>query len=344
MEVGALVLGDNLPDPVTGARPTHAERHRGIVDFAVRSEALGFDLIWIGEHHFCDYVVSSPALLLAAIAERTRRIRLGTGVTLLGLQDPVRVAEDFATLDVLSGGRAEVAVGRGVLKQPYADFGLAYNESNAILEERVELLLRLWTETDVAWSGSFRAPLDGVTVMPRPVQSPHPPLWVAAGTSAQSIAFAAKRGLPLMIPGIFVPVEVLRPVVEGYREAFLAAGHDARSMRVGFATHVHVAEDGETARARWEPFHMAYIRWVFEELLRGRGESHPEGLLPDYEALIHGGSICGSASEVTERLLAAKEMLELDTCLALFDNGPLPEALLHDSVERFAADVLPHLR
>ena len=178
MKIGVLSLGDCLDDPVSGAVTSPAERHRAIVDEGVLAETLGFDSVWLGEHHFCDYVLAAPPVVLAAIAARTTRIRLGTGVTLLANLDPVRVAEDYATVDAISNGRVELSVGRGILVDTYEVFGQKPDQSRERFRENLELLRRLWSERDVTWSGRFRAPLDHVTVEPRPVQRPHPPIWV----------------------------------------------------------------------------------------------------------------------------------------------------------------------
>lgn len=213
LQIGLLSLGDCLDDPVGGGRPTPAERQRAIVESAVQAERLGFDSAWLGEHPFCDSVLSAPPVVLAAIAARTERLRLGgqlrwptrneakpseahpsgTGLTVLANLDPVRAAEDYATLDGISGGRVELVAGRGLLADPDEAFGQETDESRERFRENVELLLRLWTETEVSWSGRFRAPLERVTVEPRPVQQPHPPIWVG-GHSPAALRRAVRFG------------------------------------------------------------------------------------------------------------------------------------------------------
>src|SRR6478672_30884 len=179
MDVGLLTLGELLTDPVTGARRTHAERHRSIVEQAVLGEQAGFTSFHVGEHHFCDYIVSSPPVILAAIAERTTTLRLSTGVTLGVNLDPVRVAEDYATVDVLSGGRMEPCIGRGTFfPHTFAGFGQDPRQAKDVYAEHLELLLALWEREDVDWHGEFRAPLHGMTTYPRPVQQPRPPVWL----------------------------------------------------------------------------------------------------------------------------------------------------------------------
>jgi alkanesulfonate monooxygenase SsuD/methylene tetrahydromethanopterin reductase-like flavin-dependent oxidoreductase (luciferase family) len=350
MECGLLVLGDHLPNPHTGERLSQAERHRQIVELAVRGEEIGLGSVWLGEHHGCDYILSSPPVVLAAIAERTRRMRLGTGVTLLGTLDPLRAAEDYATVDVLSGGRVEVVAGRGVLRRTYADFGLDPDRSREAFEEKVELLLRLWREEDVRSDGRHRAPLAGVTAQPRPLQRPHPPVWIGGGSSFDSIDLAARLGLALMLPSVLGPPEAFVLHVERYRERFVP-GPAGGAPRVGACSHVHVARDGRAARARWEPYHMGYIRWVLLELMPWGGLNiGPSGLrpppptaAPDFETLCRGPSICGSPAEVADRIGAIRERLGVDLHIAMFDHGGIPEPELQDALELYGKEVLPQL-
>jgi alkanesulfonate monooxygenase SsuD/methylene tetrahydromethanopterin reductase-like flavin-dependent oxidoreductase (luciferase family) len=342
---GLLILGDLLPDPATGVRPSEAARHRQFVELAVRAEAVGFDSVWLGEHHLCDYILSAPPVVLAAIAERTERLRLGTGVTLLGSLDPLRAAEDYATVDALSGGRLELVVGRGVLRRTYRDFGLDPDRSRQIFAENLELLLALWSQENVSWRGSFRAPLDGVTLRPRPVQRPHPPVWVGGGSSVESVELAARLGLPLMLPSVLAPPRAFEPLVRRYREAWQAAGRDPAAASVGACSHVHVARDSQTARERWRPYHMSYISWVIG-LIRDSGANLPGAEMapgPAFEALVQGPSICGSPAEVAERIAEMRALLGLDLHLAMFDHGGIPEKLLMETLDLFGAEVLPLL-
>jgi alkanesulfonate monooxygenase SsuD/methylene tetrahydromethanopterin reductase-like flavin-dependent oxidoreductase (luciferase family) len=349
-QIGLLSLGDRLEDPVGGGRPTPAERHRAIVESAVLAEQLGFDSLWLGEHHFCDYVRSAPPVVLAAIAARTERLRLGTGVTLLANLDPVRVAEDYATLDGISGGRVELVAGRGILAETYEAFGQkpepmirrATRESRERFRENVELLRRLWIETELSWSGRFRAPLERVTVEPRPVQQPHPPLWIGGGSSLHSVDLAAELGLPLMLPTVLAPPAHFAPLVDRYRTRAARAGHPAR---VGACHHAHVAADGHAARERWRPYYLNYLQFV-DRVWQHRERVHREAPVRlDYDQLLaEGVALCGSPAEVAERMLAARELLGLDVQLLLFDLGGLPEPTLRETLERFAADALPLLR
>jgi alkanesulfonate monooxygenase SsuD/methylene tetrahydromethanopterin reductase-like flavin-dependent oxidoreductase (luciferase family) len=350
MREGLLILGDHLPNPHDGAKTTAAARHRQIVETAVRAELLGFDSVWLGEHHLCDYVLSSPPVVLAAIAAQTSRLRLGTGVTLLGSLDPVRVAEDYATLDGLSNGRAEIVAGRGVLRRTYADFGHDPDSSRELFEENLAILLAAWSDSPVSYEAKHRAPLRDVTVQPRPQQTPHPPLWIGGGSSVASVDLAARLGLPLMLPSVLAPPAAFVPFVERYRANFAARGAGRERPVVGACSHVHVAADSQTARARWRPYHMQYVRWVTTVLIPWGGvnlsprEERAAGMpatVPEFEVLLRGPSICGSAAEVADRIAAMRSELGLDLHIAMFDHGGIPDAELADALQRFAADVIP---
>jgi alkanesulfonate monooxygenase SsuD/methylene tetrahydromethanopterin reductase-like flavin-dependent oxidoreductase (luciferase family) len=339
--IGLLSLGDCLADPVGGGRPTPAERRRAIVESAVLAEQLGFDSVWLGERPFCDSVLAAPAIVLAAIAARTERLRLGAGVALRADLDPVRVAEDYASLDGISNGRVELVAGGGILADDQEAFGPHTGDSRDRFREQLILLRRLWTETGVTWRGRVRAPLEQATVEPRPVQRPHPPLWVGGASSPEAVDLAAELGLPLMLPSAPAPPERFLPLVERYRERAARAG---RIARVGACSPVHVGANGDAARERWRPYYASALRfldhaWQRPELVHPRA-----GVELDAEGMLGGAAVCGSAAEVGERLLATRARLGLDVHLLIFDLGGLPEPAVREALERFGADVLPALR
>ncbi|MBR7838542.1 LLM class flavin-dependent oxidoreductase, partial [Actinospica durhamensis] len=226
MEIYYLSLGDHLPDPVTGVLVGQGERVRAIVEACVYAESLGFAGVGVGEHHFHDYIVSAPELLLAAIAARTSRLRLSTAVTLLAHADPVRVAEQFTVLDAVSAGRAQLCVARGVSSRTWAAFGSEGEQDvRDRLDEHLRLLLRLLGEPPVTWSGGSRPPLDAVTIQPRPsAEQPESRIWLGAGFSPRSADLAAALGLPLLLPSTLHHPEVHLPVVARYREALAQRG------------------------------------------------------------------------------------------------------------------------
>jgi len=327
MDVYLLILGDHLPDPCTGAVVSEAARLRAVVEQAVVAEEAGFTGVAIGEHHFTRYIVSAPELLLATIAARTSTLRLSTGVTLLAHRDPVLVAEELATLDVLSLGRAELVVARGVSPRTDAVFGIHSDELRARFDENLRLLLRLLEEPDVTWQGRFRPPLQGVTTTPRPLQRPHPPVWIGSG-SAVSADLGVELGMPLMLPSTLRDPGTHRPVVERYRSAMGAKG------RVALPSHVFVAPSSAEARRKWRPHLGAYA--TFADPWRGDGDV-------DVDLLMEGAAVCGDPGEVTDRLNQLGTLLDLDAHLVMVDVGGLPQPDVLDAIRLFGAEVIPRL-
>lgn len=345
-QIALLSLGDHLPDPHTGAWTSQTDKFRLLVDQSVHAEAAGFDAVLLGEHHYCGYILSVPQLVLAAIAERTTTLRLNTGVTLLPTLDPVRVAEDFATLDVLSGGRAEVTVGRGILPSAYAAIGRTVDSSREVFAESAALLLRLLAEEDVTWEGQWRPPLAGITVQPRSAQRPHLPVWIGGGSSMASVDLAAELGCPLMLPGVFAGPATFVPFVERYRAAFAEHGHDPAGCRVGTVFHAHVAATTQAARRRWEPYYRAYVEFVDElwddPSLFGTLSRRKEPL--DLDQRWSTTAMVGSPAEVTERIAHAHELLDLDLIALSMDLGGLPRELLFETLDLVGDRVIPALR
>lgn len=334
MELGLMSLGDHLPDPVSGRSTTQGERLRAVVEAAVRGEELGFDAMAVGEHHFSDYIVSSPFPMLAAIAARTTSMRLTTAVTLLPLLDPVRVAEDFATVDQLSEGRLELVLGRGISKDGYAEFEVDPGAARQILVEKLDLLRQIWTDDPVTWAGESRPRLEAVTVQPRAAQA-SPRVWMGTGMSEDSVRWTAELGLPLMLPSIFKPAEEWRDLVALYRGLMAESGR-AEDAFVGACSHVHLAGTSQQAREQWRPHLVQYAEWA--NRLRN------VDVAVDFEAIVNGPAVCGSPDEVAERLLSIREALEPDRHLSVFDIGGMPEGLVLDTMETFAEQVMPKVR
>lgn len=331
-----MSLGDLLPHPITGVRQTEQARHRSIVDQAILAETCGFTSVHLGEHHFSDYMLSAPPVVLGAIGERTDTLKLSTAVTLAGNLDPVRVAEDYATVDVLSGGRVELVLGRGSLfHHTYEGFGQPVDTARERYDESVSLLVRLLGEEDVTWEGRFRPPLRGHTTRPRPAGPV--PIWIGAG-SRGSAELAADLGCWLMLPSVFGNPELFAPVVDIYRARWEATGRDWADARVGACSHTHVATVHEQAIAGWEPYYRNY--WGFVgSLLEG------SGMWPsfDYEQLLAGPAICGGPEQVIDRIGQWRDLLGLDRHLFMFDLGGIGEAELRSTIELFATEVAPRL-
>lgn len=334
---GLLSLSDHLADAATGQHTTQAQRLNSIVELAVVAERAGFEHFGIGEHHFSGYILSSPFVVLGAIAAKTEHIRIGTSVTLLAHLDPVRVAEDLVTLDVVSNGRAEMTVARGVQLATQAAFGiLDEGELRPRFEENLRLLLRLLTEEQVTWSGRFRSPLRDVRLEPRPFQKPHPRITVGGGLSTVSCDLAADLGLPFCLPSLFCFPDDYLPIVERYRTRMTERG-SAHGISVGYPSYVHVARTSQEARARFRPYLENYARFAVE--YRGC-----QGRQLETDAVMNEAAICGSPAEVVDRIAAVNAKLGLDLHYLMPDLGGLPPGPLHEVMDLLATEVLPQLR
>jgi alkanesulfonate monooxygenase SsuD/methylene tetrahydromethanopterin reductase-like flavin-dependent oxidoreductase (luciferase family) len=337
MEIGVVNLGDNLPDPNTGVLLRDSEKHERLIAQAVVAEAAGFAVFQLGEHHFNHYVISSPIVALAAIAQRTTTIKLGTGVTLLPTRDPVLVAEEVATLDVVSGGRAEISVGRGVFEGIFRAMGRPAAQASEILEEFVELLHRLLTEEQVSWKGNWRVPLDDITIRPRPIQRSIP-LW---NGSTSALAQAARLGLPCTWVSVLFPFQQLAETAARYRQAWLEAGRTADSFQLGIGVHYHVAPTSQMARQRFEPHYAHYLEAARtiepSRIPRAIRSSRPD------PGLIDTVPICGSPAEVVDLLGTARDLLGLTRVVLVIDLGGMPQELVLEQLELTGSEVIPAL-
>ena len=343
MHVGLMTLGDHMPDPFTGNLMSARERHRMMVEGAVAADRAGFYSFNVGEHHGLPFITSSPPVILAAIAERTTNLRLGTAVALIANLDALRLAEDYATLDVLSGGRVDLVVGRGnFFVSTYTLFGQDVADSRALFEENVELVLELWQGGPVLWKGIFRAPINGVSLEPPPFQEPHPPLWIGGGSSDESAVLAGRLGLNLMLPSAFGNPSAFQRIVDVYRQAFVAR-HPGDQPQIGACWHANVAPTSQEARDRWEPRYHAYHAWM-QVLLKATNPDLPDYLIKPFNfewLTTKGPAIVGSPAEVADRLNALTEMLGIDVHLIKMDMGGMPEKEYLEMIDLMGAEVLP---
>jgi len=250
MRYGLIYLPSSLPP----TRPDGAERFRTVVDQVSFGEEIGFDSVWLAEHHFHSFAggFSSPSVIGAAIAQRTTRMRIGTAVLLLPYHNPLRVAEDYATLDCLSNGRVEFDIGHGFIKWEALTFGIALDELRDRFKENLEIVLKAWTAPVLHHQGRFHE-FNGVEVYPRPLQEPHPAVWMAATTSVESFELSGRLGFHMMLIPFLNDVEELRTKMQTYFSARRAAGHDPSTTRVLGVYHVHVSESAAEARKAAAP-------------------------------------------------------------------------------------------
>ncbi|ABS05938.1 LLM class flavin-dependent oxidoreductase [Kineococcus radiotolerans] len=341
MEIGVSAFAETTPDPGTGELVSHAERLRQVVEEIVLADQVGLDVYGLGEHHRPDYAASAPAVVLAAAASRTSRIRLSSAVTVLSSDDPVRVFQQFATLDGLSGGRAEIMAGRGSFIESFPLFGYDLEDYDDLYAEKLDLLLAIRQDPDhVVWAGDkHRAAIPGLGVFPRPVQSPLP-VWIAVGGNPQSVVRAGTLGLPLAIAIIGGMPEQFAPLAELYREAGRRAGHDPSTLRV--ATHSHGFVAPTTQRAT--DVHFRPYQAVMNGLGRERGWNHFSRTSYEAARSRRGALLVGNPEEVAEKIVAQHEQLGIDRFMLHVSAGTMPHADVLKAIELLGTEVAPLVR
>jgi probable LLM family oxidoreductase len=340
MEIGIDSFIATLADPVTGALYDPVVRLQNLLEEIELADRVGLDAFGIGEHHREEFLDSAPVVIMAAAAARTKRIRLNSAVTVLSAADPVRVFQEFATLDLISKGRAEIVAGRGSFTEAYPLFGLNLRDYDSLFSEKLELLLKIRESLNVHWSGKHRAPLTGQAVYPRPVQNPLP-VWVGVGGTPASFVRAGTLGLPLMVAIIGGEPHRFRPLVDLYREAGLEAGHAPESLKVGIHAVGYVADSDSQAA---DDFYPGFAR-MFTEIGRERG--WPPTRRAHYDAMLGptGALIIGSVKTVVEKILHYNEVLGGIARLNLqMSPGTLPHAKALHAIELLGDKVAPLVR
>ncbi len=337
MELGVYTFADVRPDPGGGPRPDAGRRLRELLEEAELADRVGLDVFGVGEHHRPDFAVSAPAVALAAVAARTERVRLTSAVTVLSSDDPVRVFEEFASLDLLSGGRAEIMVGRGSFLESFPLFGYELADYDALFAEKLGLLLELRSPNAVTWSGRHRAPLAGQSVHPRPLQEPLP-VWVAVGGSPESAVRAGALGLPMALAIIGGMPERFRPFAQLHREAAVQAGHDPPAL--GVNSHAYVADTSEQAVEEFFPAYTGMMNAIGRE----RGWS-PIGRREFDELRSPRGALAvGSPEEIAAKIAFQHRVFGHDRFLAQTSVGTLPHEHALRSIELLGTEVAPLVR
>jgi probable LLM family oxidoreductase len=333
MELGVYTFGEATAD---GAAP----RLRNLIEEIELADRVGLDVFGVGEHHRPDFAVSTPAVVLAAGAERSERIRLTSAVSVISSDDPIRVFQDFATLDLLSGGRAEIMAGRGSFIESFPLFGYDLDDYDELFSEKLELLLAARDSEVLDWPGTRHTPrIEARGVYPRPLQDPLP-VWIAVGGTPQSIVRAGMLGLPLALAIIGGQPERFVPLVDLYRRAATEAGHDPATLPVSLNMHVFVADSSQKAA---DVFYPGYAE-VMSRIGRERG--WPPLTRPQFDAgrAPGGHLLVGSPDEVTEKILGLKELFGMDRFLAQLSVGPMPHEDLMRAIELLGTEVAPAVR
>lgn len=339
-EIGIMTFGEVTEDPNTGAVRTPYQRARETIELARVADDVGLDVFGMGEHHRSDFVGSAPAIVLAAAAEATKRIRLASAVTVLSSDDPVRVWEQFATIDLLSAGRAEIIAGRGSYTESFPLFGYDLADYSELFREKLDLLLRIREQNPLTWSGTLRAPLVDADIAPRPYGDTIP-IWVGVGGSPASAVNAGRLGLPLALAILFGPMKMLVESAELYRAAAKHSGHDSSSLPVSMSVGGYVGSSSKQARDIMYP-HFAQFMMEHNHQ-RGRGMLLPRDAF-EAGASPAGSYVVGDAAEVTDKILRFREMYGLDRIIIQIGMGSMPQKELLAGVERLGTEVATAVR
>jgi probable LLM family oxidoreductase len=319
---------------------SESERLRNLIEEIEHADQVGLDVFGIGEHHRKDFLDSAPAVILAAAAARTSRIRLTSAVTVLSSADPVRVFQNFATLDLISQGRAEMVVGRGSFVDSFPLFGFRLEDYDSLFAEKLDLLLKIRDNENVTWSGKHRPALTGQGVYPRPVQNPLP-IWLGVGGTPQSFARAGVLGLPLMVAIIGGETHRFRPLIDLYWEAGRRAGHSPDRLKVGVHSLGYVAE---TTKEAADDFFPGYAR-AFTDIGKERGWRPTTRADFDAQRGPRGALLIGNPEEVTEKIIRHSEALGgVSRFTFQMNASSLPHAKLMKAIEMLGTQVAPALR
>jgi len=340
MEIGIDSFAAAISDPATGLTLSPVDRMQHLLEEMELADRVGLDVFGIGEHHRSEFLDSAPAVILAAAAALTKRIRLTSAVTVLSAADPVRVFQEFATLDLISHGRAEIVAGRGSFVEAFPLFGLSLEDYDSLFAEKLDLLLAIRANTHVHWSGEHRAPLTGQAIFPRPLQDPLP-IWVGVGGTPASFVRAGMLGLPLMVAIIGGQPARFRPLVDLYREAGRRAGHPAERLRVGLHS---IGFLGETAEQAADDFFPGYAH-TFSEIGKERGWAPTTRAHFDAERGPQGALLIGDAETVARKILSVNEALGGISRLT-FQMGvsTLPHPKMIRAIEILGTQVAPLVR
>lgn len=339
MEIGIYSFVERTPDAQTGELISSEERVRNILEEIELADRVGLDVFGIGEHHRPDYISSAPALVLAAAAARTKRIRLTSAVTVLSSDDPVRVFQQFATLDLISGGRAEIMAGRGSFIESFPLFGYDLNEYDSLFAEKLELLLKLREGEQITWRGRHRPALDGLGVYPRPVQNPLP-VWIAVGGTPQSVVRAGTLGIPMALAIIGGQPERFVPFAELFRESLRRAGHDPANVPLSINSHGYIADDSrQAADDAFGPYSVTMGR-----IGRERGWSPPTRERFEAERGPRGALLVGDPQEVIDKMLFEHELFGYQRFLMQVSVGTMPHEKVMRSIELLGTVVAPAVR
>ncbi len=339
MELGISSFADMAPDPVTGRKVSAPERINQLIEEVKLAEQVGLDIFAVGEHHRPDYAASAPAVILGAMAAVTKKIKLSSSVTVLSSDDPVRVFQDFATIDALSNGRAEIMAGRGSFTESFPLFGYSLHDYDELFTEKLNLLLEINQQEKVTWKGKHRAPINNLGVYPRPVQEKLP-VWIAIGGTPESVQRAATLNLPMMLAIIGGSPDRFAPFVKYYRDVSAQQGYDVAKLQVGINSHTYIADTSQQAADEMYPAYADVMSRIGRE--RGWQPMNRD----QYELMRepHGALLVGSPQQVIDKILYGYELFKHSRFLAQIGVGTIPHDKLLRAIELFGTVVAPAVR
>jgi probable LLM family oxidoreductase len=338
-ELGIYHFGELTPDPATGIPPKPGVRLRELIEQAKAADDAGLDVFAVGEHHRTDFAVSTPAVVLAAMAENTSNIKLSSAVSVLSSDDPVRVFQQFSTLDLISGGRAEIIAGRGSYIESFPLFGFDLNDYTELFTQKLDLLLQLRKENPVTWQGTMRPALSDADVTPQPEREL--PVWVAVGGTPASVVRSAKMNLPLSLAIIGGSYRQFAPFVELYRQAAEKFGHDPAQLKVSVSSPGFIAATHREAVEVSQPYFQA--GWMANHHQRGQGVPMPR-LAYEAQASRAGAFFLGSPQEVIDKIMDQYELFHHDRMMIQMGFGDVPQRQMMRSIELFGGEVAPVVR
>lgn len=339
MEIGVSTFVELTPDTATGKSISQHQRMKDLIEEVELMEQVGLDVFAVGEHHRPDFIASSPAVILAAAAAKTKKIKLSSAVTVLSSDDPVRVFQDFATVDLLSDGRAEIMAGRGSFIESFPLFGYNLNDYDELFAEKLDLLVELTKKEKISWKGKFRPAINNLGIYPRPVQ-PELPVWVAVGGTPQSVMRAASYGLPLAMAIIGGSPDNFAGLAQLYRNTYKKAGHDEQKLQLAVHSHGYIAETSQQAA---DEFYPSY-NYVMTQLGKERGWQPMTRQAFDAMRSKKGALLVGSPQEVTEKILYEQELLGLTRFLLHISVGTMPHDKVMKAIELLGTRVAPEVR
>lgn len=339
MEFGLITFADMKREALDGNGINGRQRIKDLLEEIKLADELGLDVFGVGEHHRPDYAVSSPAVILGAAAAITKNIKLSSAVTVLSSDDPVRVFQNFSTVDLLSGGRAEIMAGRGSFIESFPLFGYDLEDYDELFSEKLDLLLKLNQSTKISWEGKHRASINNLGVYPRPFQNSIP-IWLAAGGTPASAVRAATLGLPLMLAIIGGRPDQFVPFINLYKETALKAGKDISKLQIGINNHFYVSENSQHAANEFYPYYAEMMNRVGRE----RGWPPLSRQQYDHARSPQGALMTGSVQEVIEKILYEHELFGTTRFLAQASIGTLPHELVMHSIELFGSQVVPAVK